>query len=76
MSALGQKQISEGVQAMSALPPKADIAQRCWDEELKIIKGAGHASLHAINARSSDSTTPQALAADAPHALVGDAGSC
>jgi hypothetical protein len=28
MSALGQKQTSEGVYAMSALPPKADIHRR------------------------------------------------
>ena len=31
MSALGQKQTSERVRVMSALPPKADIAERRWD---------------------------------------------
>ena len=31
MSALGQKQTSEDIQAMSALPPKADIDRACWD---------------------------------------------
>src|SRR5215467_13445838 len=31
MSALGQKQISEHVRVMSALPPKADIRRRCSD---------------------------------------------
>ena len=30
MSALGQKQTSEHVQSMSALPPKADIDEREW----------------------------------------------
>ena len=30
MSALGQKQTSEDVKAMSALPPKADIAESDW----------------------------------------------
>src|SRR6516164_4959777 len=30
MSALGQKQTSEHVGVMSALPPKADIAERDW----------------------------------------------
>ena len=29
MSALGQKQTFECIRAMSALPPKADIAERC-----------------------------------------------
>ena len=31
MSALGQKQTFRYVRPMSALPPKADIAQRDWD---------------------------------------------
>jgi hypothetical protein len=31
MSALGQKQTSPYVRAMSALPPKADIAERAYD---------------------------------------------
>src|SRR6516165_4077491 len=31
MSALGQKQTSRHVCAMSALPPKADIDRACWD---------------------------------------------
>jgi hypothetical protein len=31
MSALGQKQTSRSEIAMSALPPKADIAERDWD---------------------------------------------
>jgi hypothetical protein len=31
MSALGQKQTFEGVRAMSALPPKADIGTRSRD---------------------------------------------
>jgi hypothetical protein len=31
MSALGQKQTFGIVQFMSALPPKADIAERAWD---------------------------------------------
>ena len=31
MSALGQKQTSGHVQSMSALPPKADIAERDWN---------------------------------------------
>jgi hypothetical protein len=30
MSALGQKQTSEDIQSMSALPPKADIAEGDW----------------------------------------------
>ena len=30
MSALGQKRTSEDIQSMSALPPKADIAERDW----------------------------------------------
>ena len=30
MSALGQKQTLHGVGSMSALPPKADIAERDW----------------------------------------------
>jgi len=31
MSALGQKQTLSGVRSMSALPPKAHIAERDWD---------------------------------------------
>jgi hypothetical protein len=31
MSALGQKQTSHLVGLMSAIPPKADIAERDWD---------------------------------------------
>src|SRR5262249_29613693 len=31
MSALGQKRTSRSVEAMSALPPKADIAERGWN---------------------------------------------
>jgi hypothetical protein len=31
MSALGQKQTLSNFSAMSALPPKADIAKRHWD---------------------------------------------
>jgi len=31
MSALGQKQTFSGARRMSALPPKADIAERHWD---------------------------------------------
>jgi hypothetical protein len=31
MSALGQKQTFRRVQGISALPPKADIAERDWD---------------------------------------------
>ena len=31
MSALGQKRTSGHVRVMSALPPKADIAERNWD---------------------------------------------
>jgi hypothetical protein len=31
MSALGQKRTSEQVRVMSALPPKADIAECDWD---------------------------------------------
>ena len=30
MSALGHKRTSEHLQSMSALPPKADIAERDW----------------------------------------------
>jgi len=31
MSAMGQKQTSEQVRAMSALPPKADIGTQSWN---------------------------------------------
>ena len=31
MSAMGQKQTSQPVLVMSALPLKADIAKHCWD---------------------------------------------
>jgi hypothetical protein len=33
MSALGQKQTLDWPKLMSALPPKADIAERLWDVE-------------------------------------------
>jgi hypothetical protein len=34
MSALGQKQTLKRLHLMSALPPKADIAERHWDVRL------------------------------------------
>jgi len=39
MSALGQKQTSKRVRAMSALPPKADIAERCLN--VRFVPKAG-----------------------------------
>jgi hypothetical protein len=38
MSALGQKQTLTPAQAMSALPPKADIAER--DRNVRFVPGA------------------------------------
>jgi hypothetical protein len=43
MSALGQKQTSERVQSMSALPPKADIGTQSWNIRFvpgKLMSGA------------------------------------
>jgi hypothetical protein len=42
MSALGQKRTSEHVQSMSALPPKADIAERRFAPG-KLMSGAAGA---------------------------------
>jgi hypothetical protein len=40
MSALGQKRTWRGEIAMSALPPKADIAERNWD--VRFVANSGH----------------------------------
>jgi hypothetical protein len=32
MSAMGHKRTSDAASAMSALPPKADIGERKWDD--------------------------------------------
>jgi hypothetical protein len=39
--ALGQKRTSEHVRAMSALPPKADMAKHRWDVRFVPIGGIG-----------------------------------
>jgi hypothetical protein len=46
MSALGQKQTLEHLRAMSALPPKADIAER--DRHVRFVPIADIASLYSI----------------------------
>jgi hypothetical protein len=46
MSALGQKRTSDCRPLMSALPPKADIAERNWD--VRFVPIAEIAPLHSI----------------------------
>jgi hypothetical protein len=51
MSALGQKQTSDCRPLMSALPPKADIAERDWDVRFVPFPGQVHRSKIAFYSR-------------------------
>jgi hypothetical protein len=51
MSALGQKQTSRSEIAMSALPPKADIAKHCWDVRF-VPKADSRTAANTIATRS------------------------
>jgi hypothetical protein len=51
MSASGQKQTLSDFSAMSALPPKADIAKHCWDVRLVRKADIGE-QLHLAGKRS------------------------
>ena len=65
MSALGQKRTVSGISAMSALPPKADIAQR--DRDVRFVPkadiGEDYSITSSARARTDGSTArPSALA--------------
>src|SRR5215467_15070698 len=56
-AALGQKQTSEDIQSMSALPPKADIAE--GDRHVRFVPKADIATIRVTLRAAGSSPTPQ-----------------